>query len=111
MLWHNANIYQTLNSNRSLQLLNGFSHCLWTLKNECYDIALYPDAKPYNARPNPIPNIDEATLKMEQEHLCTIGVLKKMNQSEWGSPKFIIPKKDGIVQFISDFREQNETIK
>ena len=40
-----------------------------------------------------------------------IGVLKKVNHSEWGAPSFIIPKKDGRVRFISDFRELNKRIK
>jgi hypothetical protein len=48
---------------------------------------------------------------MEIERLGKIGVLRKINQSEWGSPTFIIPKKDGIVHFISDFNELNKRIK
>jgi hypothetical protein len=59
--------------------------------------------KPYLARPYPIPKIHGATLKSELERLCKIDILSKINQSEWGSPTFIIPKKDGTVQFIYDF--------
>ena len=81
----------------------------WT--GELYDIKLQPDAKPYHARPYPIPKAYEATLKMEVERLCQIGVLKRINRSEWGSPTFIIPKKDKTVRFISDFRELNKRIK
>jgi hypothetical protein len=48
---------------------------------------------------------------MEVEILCKLNVLKRINRSEWGSPTFIIPKKDGTVRFISDFRELNKLIK
>ena len=36
-----------------------------------------------------------------------IRVLKKINNSQWTAPTFIIPKKNCTVRFISDFREQN----
>ncbi len=48
---------------------------------------------------------------MEVDRLITLGVLKKVNRSEWAAPTFIIPKKDGTVRFISDFRQLNTRIK
>jgi len=48
------------------------------------------------------------TLKAKVERLVKMGVLKKVNRSEWAAPTFIIPKKDGSARFISDFRELNE---
>ena len=35
------------------------------------------------------------------------GVLKKHSNSPWPSLTFIIPKKNGTVQFITDFRKVN----
>lgn len=51
------------------------------------------------------------TLKREVERLVELGVLKRVNRSEWAAPTFLIPKKDGSVRFISDFREVNKRIK
>jgi hypothetical protein len=67
--------------------------------------------KPYHACPYPLPKIHEATLKIQLDCLCKIGVLRKITRSEWGSPTFIIPKKHGTVQFISNFQELSKRIK
>jgi hypothetical protein len=58
-----------------------------------------------------MPKFHENTLKLEIQRLCDLGVLKKVNRSEWAVPTFIIPKKDGTVRFISDFRQLNLRIK
>jgi len=42
--------------------------------------------------------------------LCNLGVLNKVNHSEWAAPAFI-PKKGGPAQFISNFRELNKQIR
>ena len=44
------------------------------------------------------------------ERLVKIGVIKRQPESEWVSPTFIIPKKEGTVRFISDFREVNKCL-
>jgi hypothetical protein len=85
-----------------------FDGTLGTWKGEDYNIELRSDATPYHARAFPIPRIHEQTLQHEVDQLCKIGVLKKVNRSEWAAPTFIIPKKDGTVPFISDFRELNK---
>lgn len=68
-------------------------------------------AKPYHARSFPVPKIHYDKLKTEVERLCKIGVLKRVNRSEWAAPAFIVPKKDGKIRFVSDFRELNKRIE
>ena len=74
-------------------------------------IELKEEIKPYHAKAFPIPRIHEETLKREVERLVKIGVLKRINNSQWAAPTFIIPKKNGTVRFISNFRELNKRIK
>jgi len=73
-------------------------------------LALKEVSKPYYDRAYNIPRCHIQTLKAEVERLIKIGVLKKVNRSEWAAPTFIIPKKDGSVRFISDFQELNKRI-
>ena len=77
---------------------------------EPLNIKLKPGVTPYHSRAFPIPKIHEETLKKEVRRLERIGVLRRVNHSEWAAPTFIIPKKDGKVRFVSDFRELNKRI-
>ena len=88
-----------------------FDGTLGTWKNTKYDIELKPGATPYHGRPYPIPRAYEQQLRVEVERLVKIGVLRKVNRSEWGAPTFVIPKKDRTIRFKSNFRELNKRIK
>ena len=76
-----------------------------------YKSQLLEQAQLYHAKPFPIAKVHEETLKTGVERLVNICVLKSKNNSEWAAPTFIIPKKNGRVHFISNFRELNIRIK
>ena len=104
-----------IKQNKLLKLLRKyeqmFDGTLGNYTGSKYKIELKENIAPYHAKPFPIPKIHEPTLKKEVERLVKIGVLKKINNSEWAAPTFIIPKKNGTVRFISDFRELNKRIR
>ena len=76
-----------------------------------HSIHLKDNVTPYHGKAYKIPHAYEATLKKEVQRLCEIGVLKKVNHSQWAAPCFVIPKKDKTVRFLSNFRELNKRIK
>ena len=87
-----------------------FDGNLVTWHGKPYDIKLKPDAEPYHGKPFPVPRIHELTFKQELDRLKYLKVIKKINRSQWGAPKFIIPKKNSTVRFISDFKELKKRI-
>jgi Reverse transcriptase (RNA-dependent DNA polymerase). len=75
------------------------------------NIELREDAKPVSSRYYPVPKINKETFRKELLRLVDIGVLTPVQDSEWGTHVFIIPKKDGTVRFITDYRKVNKLIK
>ena len=87
-----------------------FYFILGTWHGKPNDIKLKPDVEPYHGKPFPVPHIHELTFKKELDRHKSLKFIKKVNRSQWGAPKFLIPKKDSAVTFISDFREVNKRI-
>ena len=78
-----------------------------------FHIELEEKARPVHSRSYPVPRVHHDVFKKELNHLCELGVLEKVlgSPSEWASPSFITPKKDGRVRFITDLRQLNKVIK
>ena len=76
-----------------------------------WEPSLKPEAKPFHLPYFPVAHIHLETLKKEIAWLCAIKVLRQVATSEYASPSFIIPKKNGTVRVVSDFRMLNSLLK
>ncbi len=101
-----ADLLQVLQENG--KIVNG---TLGVYPHKKVHIDIAPNAKPVHSWPYPIPQIHLKTFKKELNYLVRIGVLAAQQESEWASPSFIIPKKDGRVHWISNLRQLNKVIK
>ena len=89
-----------------------FDGTLGEWKTSPVHLELKEGATPYYGRPYPVPKSQEQKLKDEIARLIKFKVLRKIHDSEWGMPAFIIPKKDGVtVRSIADLRELNKRIR
>ena len=89
-----------------------FDGTLGTWETDPIDLELKdPNAKPYHAKPYPVPHAHEQLLREEMDRLCSYGVVRKINRSEWASPVFTVPKTDTSLRSIADLREVNKNIK
>ena len=82
----NLNYLKDKHRNSLLELLqqykNMFDGTLDKYTGSDYTIELKEDAKPYHAKPFPIPKVQKLNLKREVNRLIKIGVLKKINNSQ-----------------------------
>ena len=87
---------------------------LFSGKLGCYPkckFKIEPTAMPYHCdRPYPVPLSHYEVLRKELERQVEIGVLARCYESDWGMPLFAIPKKDGAIRTVDDFRELNKQV-
>eukprot|EP00957_Ditylum_brightwellii_P101412 7728753-Ditylum_brightwellii.AAC.1 len=74
-------------------------------------LELQKDVRPYHAKTYLVPRIHQEIFKKELKYLVEMGVLRPCGPTEWAAGTFIIPKKDGRVRWVSDFRELNKALK
>jgi hypothetical protein len=88
-----------------------FSGKLGCFSGTTVHLELVPNAVPFTCRPYKVPRHHEAVFQAELKRLCEINALEPCGPSEWLSPTFIIPKTDGRVRWITDFRALHKSIK
>ena len=73
---------------------------------------LEPDAVPYTAKPYKTPQAYMGLTKKKVDHFYEIEFVSKVDRGfECAAPLFVIPKKDNIVRFLTDFRKLNTMLK
>jgi predicted aspartyl protease len=86
-----------------------FNGKLGTLPGKPVSLRLKAEnVRPYHGRAFAIPKSHDSLIKDEAERLIKLGVLEKCNSSECAAPSFGIPKKNGQIWFVSDFRQLNK---
>ena len=88
-----------------------FDGKLGRYKAEKIHLDLVDGAQPIHSKAYSVPMKHEPAFLKELKHLVEVDVLERADDSEWASPTFIIPKKDGRVRWISDLCELNKALK
>jgi hypothetical protein len=87
-----------------------FGGALGMLNIKPVKLELIDGAKPYHARPLPVPQSLEATTKTEMKRLTDIYVFNRSSDYEWEVPTFIQAKNTGDVRILTDFRRLHAQI-
>jgi hypothetical protein len=74
-------------------------------------LELIHGAKPYHARPFPVPQSLESTTKKEMKILTDNDLFNRSSDSEWAAPTFMQAKKIGDVRILTDFRRLSAQIR
>ena len=74
-------------------------------------IDLKDNAMPISSKPYKVPQAHVKVFKEEIERLEKIGLFTRVQLSEWASPTFCIPKKDGRIRIVTDYRKVNKLVK
>ena len=77
---------------------------------EPIDLEINPVSKPLNSKCYPFPRINKENFHKELKLLLEIGFITPLQNSQYGNPVFIIPKKEGTVRFIKDYRRINQKL-
>jgi hypothetical protein len=85
-------------------------------KGQPVSIEVNDNATPVWSKPYPTPLRNRETFKEEVYRQCSIGALRELSASEieereWASPCFGVPKKDGSIRLVMDFCKLNSVLK
>ena len=87
-----------------------FGGALGDLATEPVDLDLNPGYKQFNSRYYPVPIINKETFLKDLKFLVEIVVITPVQQSQYGTPVFVIPNKEGTVGFITNYHRLNHKL-
>ena len=87
-----------------------FDGTLGDWDTETVDLELKPDSKPFNSKYYLVPRINKIFFQKELKRLVEILVLTTVQQRKYGTPIFIISKKEGTVRFITEYCRLNQKL-
>ena len=97
-----------------LRILDDFEYLFGGIPVYCdtepVDLVIKPYYKPFNSEYYWLPRINKENFRKEPKLLVKIGVLNLVQQSQYGTPIFIIRKKEGTLRFITDYRRLNHKL-
>jgi hypothetical protein len=98
-------LYALLDKHRFL-----FKSTLGLLPTKPVHIEIKSNTKPFHGHIFSVPKAYKSMIHDEVECLCHLNILRQCNEREWAAPSFGTPKKNGQIQFISDFHQLNKWI-
>ena len=114
-LKHLADNATQLNSEEITQLLiplkdfeDLFDGNLGDWDTDTVNMDLKPGSKPFNSKYYKVPIIKKETFFKELKQLVEVGVLTLVQHSQYGTPIFTIPNKEGTLRFIKYYRRLNQ---
>ncbi|XP_064651674.1 uncharacterized protein K02A2.6-like [Lineus longissimus] len=68
------------------------------------DLKLKEGATPIFCEARPVPYSIKSRVGLELDRLAEVGILKKVETSEWASPIVVVPKASGELRICGDFK-------
>jgi len=81
-----------------------FDGSLGTIKGVTANLKLKENATPQFFKPRPVPFALKEKIAEELKRLERLGVLKKVEFSDWPTPIVPVPKPDGSVRICGDYK-------
>ena len=81
-----------------------FKDELGTIRNYQAELQLQPEARPKFFKARPVPFAIREAIENELDRLEGLGVIEKVDHSDWASPIVPVPKRDGKVRVCGDFK-------